>query len=286
MRTYLDCIPCFLRLTLEQGRLLTEDERIHRELMNEAARMIPGFSFGATPPRIVRKFQGVIRDRFPECDPYKKVKDQSNRRAMELYPQLKVRVAQAGDPLLTALELAIAGNVIDYAAKNNLDIEKEIQTILTGSFGDEKKKVFEYDIFRKELAEAKTILYLADNAGEILFDRVLIEELCKTHAVTVAVRDRPILNDALMADAVFCGLDKVAQIVSSGVDAPGTVLEYCSDDFLKIFNEADMVISKGQGNYEALSEAQREIYFLFKVKCTVIARHSGAGLGDLVLKRI
>jgi damage-control phosphatase, subfamily I len=286
MRTYLDCIPCFLRLILEQGRLLTDDERIHRELMNEAARLIPGFSFGATPPRIVRKFQGVIRERFPACDPYKKIKDQSNRRAMELYPQLKVKVVQADDPLLTALELAIAGNVIDYAAKNNLNIEKEIQTILTGSFGDEEKKVFEYDVFRKELAEAKTILYLADNAGEILFDRVLIEELCKTHVVTVAVRDKPILNDALMADAVFCGLDKVAQIVSSGVDAPGTVLEYCSDDFLKIFKEADMVISKGQGNYEALSEAQREIYFLFKVKCPVIARHSGAGLGDLVLKRI
>lgn len=286
MRTYLDCIPCFFRLILEEGRLLTDDERVHRELMDEAAGLLPGFSLDMTPPRMVRKFQGVVRRRFPGSDPYRKIKEKSNQRAMEIYPQLKEKVAAAKDPLLAALELAVAGNVIDYAAKNNLDIEKEIRAILEGRFSDEKKNIFEYDIFRKRLAEAGTILYLADNAGEIVFDRVLIEELSRTHAVTVAVRDRPVLNDALMEDAVFCGLDKAARVVSSGVDSPGTILEYCSDDFLAIFNEADMVISKGQGNYEALGEALREIFFLFKVKCPVIARHSGARLGDIVLKKI
>ncbi len=286
MRTYLDCIPCFLKLTLEQGRLLTGDELVHRELMNEAAKLIPGFSLGSTPPKMVREMQEVIRRRFPNSDPYKKVKDQSNRRAMELYPTLKEKVAQSEDRLLTAVELAIAGNVIDYAAKNNLNIEKEIQEILTGSFLAEKKNVFEYDLFRKELAEAKTILYVADNAGEILFDRVLIEEISLGREITFAVRDKPILNDATREDAVFCGIDKIARVISSGVDAPGTVLEYCSDEFLKIFKAADMVISKGQGNYEALSEAPRKIYFLFKVKCPVIARHSGARMGDIVLKKI
>ncbi|MFH0753575.1 MAG: ARMT1-like domain-containing protein [Candidatus Omnitrophota bacterium] len=187
---------------------------------------------------------------------------------------------------MKAVELAIAGNVIDYAAKNNLNVEKEIQEILAGSFSPEQKRVFEYELFRKELAEAKTILYLADNAGEIVFDRVLIEEICAVREVTVAVRYKPILNDAVMEDAVFCGIDKIAHVISSGVDSPGTVLDYCSDEFLKIFKRADMVISKGQGNYEALSEAHRKIYFLFKVKCPVIANHSGARMGDIVLKRI
>lgn len=286
MRTYLDCIPCFLRLTLEQGRLLTGDEIVHRELMNEATKLVPGFSLGLTPPRMVREMQEVIKRRFLNCDPYEKVKDQSNCRAMELYPMLKEKVARSEDRLLTAVELAIAGNVIDYAAKNNLNIEHEIQAILTGSFTVKQKSVFEYDLFRKELAEAKTILYLADNAGEIVFDRVLIEEISAGQKVIVAVRDKPILNDAIMEDAVFCGIDKIARVISSGVDSPGTVLEYCSEEFLKIFKEADMVISKGQGNYEALTEAPRKIFFLFKVKCPVIARHSGAQMGDIVLKQI
>ncbi len=286
MRTYLDCIPCFLRLTLEQGRLLTGDEIVHRELMNEATKLVPGFFLGLTPPRMVKEMQEVIKRRFPNCDPYKMVKDQSNHRAMELYPMLKEKVAQSEDGLLTAVELAIAGNVIDYAAKNNLNIEYEIQTILTGSFTAEQKSVFEYDLFKRDLAEAKTILYVADNAGEIVFDRVLIEEIGTGREVIFAVRDKPVLNDAIMEDAVFCGLDKICRVISSGVDSPGTVLEYCSDEFMKIFKEADMVISKGQGNYEALTEAPRKIFFLFKVKCPVIARHSGAQMGDIVLKQI
>jgi uncharacterized protein with ATP-grasp and redox domains len=273
-------------LTLEQGRLLTADERVHRELMNEAAGLIPGFSLGSTPPKMVREIQEVIRRKFPGDDPYIKAKDKSNHRAMELYPILKDKVARSGDRVLAAVELAIAGNVIDYAAKNNLNIEHEIQAILNGSFTTEQKSVFEYGLFRKELAEAKTILYLADNAGEIVFDRVLIEEISVGREVIFAVRDKPILNDAVMQDAIFCGIDKIARVISSGVDSPGTVLEYCSDEFLKIFKDADMVISKGQGNYEALSDAPREIYFLFKVKCPVIARHSRARVGDIVLKHI
>ncbi len=286
MKTYLDCIPCFLRLTLEQGRLLVGDEIVHRELMNEAAKLVLRTSLGSTPPEMVKEMQAVIRRRFPGCDPYKIVKDKSNRRAMELYPMLKEKVASSGDSLLTAVELAIAGNVIDYAAKNNLNVEQEIQAILTGSFSVGQKTVFEYDLFRKDLAEARTILYLADNAGEIVFDRILIEEIGIGREVIVAVRDKPILNDATMEDAVFCGIDKISRVISSGVDAPGTVLAYCSEEFLKIFKRADMVISKGQGNYEALTEAPRGIFFLFKVKCPVIARHAGAQLGDIVLKRI
>ena len=287
MRTYLDCIPCFLRVTLEQGRLLTGDERVHRELMNEALKLIPGFSLGSTPPKMMREIQEVIRRRFPDSDPYKKVKDQSNRRAMDLYPALKDKVATSEDRLLTSVELAIAGNVIDYAAKNNLNVEHEIQGILAGGPTVQEKNVFEYDLFRKELARAKTVLYVADNAGEIVFDRILIEEIAAGRQVTFAVRDKPILNDATCEDAFFCGVDKVARVISSGVDAPGTVLEYCTDEFMHIFRDADLVIRKGQGNYEAMSEAPgRKICFLFKVKCPVIALHSGARMGDIVLKHI
>jgi len=130
------------------------------------------------------------------------------------------------------------------------------------------------------------VLYLADNAGEVVFDRILAEEIPGNKEIIYAVRGKPIINDALIEDALACGIDKRARVVSSGVDAPGTILKYCSDDFLEIFEDAEFIISKGQGNYEALSDINKPIYFLFKVKCPVIARHVGVKLGDIVLKKM
>ncbi|MFA5261197.1 MAG: ARMT1-like domain-containing protein [Candidatus Omnitrophota bacterium] len=285
MRTFVECIPCFFKQALEQGRLFTGNELVHKEIMDEVASLVPKFSLGLTPPEMAREMQKLFDRRFGGQDLYKRVKDQSNHRAMELYPKLKGKVAQSRDRLMTAVELAIAGNVIDYAVKNTLNIEEEIQKLLVLDSSSGRKSVFEYEEFKRDLDAAKTVLYLADNAGEIVFDRVLIEEFCQGRRVIFAVRDKPAINDALLEDAFFCGIDKIARVISSGVNAPGTVLKYCSEEFLKIFKQADLIISKGQGNYEALSEADGRIYFLFKVKCPVIARHSGATLGDSVLKR-
>lgn len=285
MKTYLDCIPCLIKGALEQARLATDDERVQKEIINEAAALIPQFSLGLTPPEMARQLHQIIARKTGSRDLFKSIRARSNRWAMELYPKLKEKVVRSRDRLLTSVELAIAGNVIDYAIKNTLNIEEEIQKIFGDDFSQEYKGIFEYECFKKDIATAKTILYLADNAGEIVFDRVFIEEFCGHRKVVFAVRDKPSINDALMEDAVFCGLDKITHVMSSGVDAPGTILKYCSEEFLKIFQQADLIISKGQGNYEALSEAERKIYFLFKVKCPVIARHSGAKLGDIVLKR-
>ena len=285
MRTYLQCIPCFFKLALEQARLVTGDELVHKEIMNDLAAKVPEFSLGLTPPEIAREISKLVTKRCGAGDPYKRLKDQSNRRAMELYPELKKEVAQSGDRLLAAVELAIAGNVIDYGAKNTLNVDEEVQKLLAGDFPSGRDGTFEFEKFRQDLSRAKTVLYLADNAGEIVCDRIFIEEFSEGREVIFAVRDKPALNDALIEDAVFCGIDKVARVISSGVDSPGTVLKYCSDEFLKIFKEADLVISKGQGNYEALTNAGRKIYFLFKVKCPVIAGHSGSTLGDIVLKQ-
>ncbi len=283
MKTYLDCIPCFFRQALEQGRLFTENKFIHKEIMDDVASLVPGFSLELTPPEMARKMQKLFGKRFAELDLYKRVKDQSNRRAMKLYARLKEKIAQSKDRLLTAIEFAIAGNVIDYAAKNTLDIESEIQKLFKDNFTAGRKSVFDYKGFKKVLKSAKTVLYLADNAGEIVFDRVFIEEFCDHRKVIFAVRDKPAINDALKEDAVFCGIDKTAQVISSGVDAPGTILKYCSDEFLKIFRRADIVISKGQGNFEALSQEKRSIFFLFMVKCPVIAKETGCKMGDIVL---
>ena len=147
----------------------------------------------------------------------------------------------------------------------------------------EDKAIFAYPRFKRALKKAKRILYIGDNAGEAVFDRVLIEEL-KNKEIIFAVKAKPIINDVLFEDAVVCGIDKCALIISSGCDAPGTLLKFCSREFLKVYRDIDLVISKGQGNFEALAEEKRPIFFLFRAKCPVVAKHLGCKLGDIIVK--
>ncbi|MBU1997302.1 MAG: DUF89 family protein, partial [Candidatus Omnitrophica bacterium] len=260
MRTYLDCIPCLMKGALEMARLVDGNEIMHKEIMDEVARMLPDFSLGCSPPEMARMIHKVMERRFGDKDIYKSIKKESNHKALALYPRLKEKVQSSNDRLLTAVEIAIAGNVIDYAAKNTLNIEDEIEKIFTNDFANINKTIFDYEHFKDDLIKAKRILYLADNAGEVVFDRVLIEEIPEDKAIIFAVRDKPVINDALIEDAKECGLDKRSKIMSSGVDAPGTVLKYCSKEFLEIYKKSDLIISKGQGNYEALSQEKENIY--------------------------
>jgi len=138
--------------------------------------------------------------------------------------------------------------------------------------------------FAETISSAKDILYLADNAGEIVFDRLLIEQM-PLKKVTLAVKGAPIINDATMKDAEATGLTELVEVIDNGSDAPGTILEDCSEAFRQRFDEADMVIAKGQGNYETLSEADKDIFFVLKAKCSVIARDLGCQVGSLILQR-
>ena len=177
----------------------------------------------------------MAKKRIGDVDLYQKIKEESNRRALELYPRLKEKVRSAQDRLMMAVEIAIAGNVIDYGAKNTLDIEKEIEKLFNEEFYHVGKSVFEYKDFVKDLSAAKRVLYLADNAGEVVFDRVLIEEFCEEKEVIFVVREKPIINDATKKDACDCGINKIAKIMSSGVESPGTILKYCSKEFISVF---------------------------------------------------
>ncbi len=285
MRTYLECMPCFFQQVIEAGRLISDDDTVHKDLVDDLARLIPEFPLESSPPEMAFQISQIVRKRSGGRDLYKHIKEKSNKKALGLYPQLKEKVARSSDRLLMALEIAIAGNVIDYGAKNTLDIDKEIAELFSGGNYEQGKTIFEYSAFSRALKKAKTVLYLGDNAGEVLFDRVLIEEFFLDKEVTYVVREEPIINDALAEDAYECGIGNVAKVISSGVKSPGTILKYCSNEFLEIFKNAEFIISKGQGNYEALSNAGDNIYFLFRAKCPVIARHAGVNTGDMVLLR-
>lgn len=289
MKTAIECIPCFFKQALEAARLAQADEQAQKKILIEISRLLPELSYEQSPPEVARVIHKLIRQQTGKKDPYLKIKKESNRRCLAVYPQLLKKVAAHKDKLFMALELSIAGNIIDYGVKNSLNVEEELDKIIsseTSRIKQEAAHLFEYDKFKELLDESKHILFLGDNAGEIVFDRVLIEtikELDRDKQITYAARGAPIINDALLGDVRECSLDETADIITTGLDAPGVILDLCSRDFLKTFNEADMVISKGQGNYEALDTDKANVFFLFMAKCPVVAGQLNCDIGDIIL---
>ena len=207
---------------------------------------------------------------------------------MNYYEEIK-RMASSSDSLQKAVELAIVGNVIDYGLRKSLDVGEELRRIVGGEgggAGKENSSFFHYREFERALDTADTILYLADNAGEIVFDRVLIEEIKKFYPgkrITFAVKERPVINDSLMEDEIQWGINEIVNVRHAGSDAPGTILCHASTEFKKVFGEADMIISKGQGNYETLTEEEGPIFYLFMAKCEVVADYLGCSLEEIIL---
>jgi hypothetical protein len=287
VRTYLDCIPCFFRQALEGSRIVRANPKQQKHIIDEFARKIPKISLEASPPEIARIGYKLLKIVSFNADPYYAIKQKSNRCALRLLGRLKEKVSCSKDRLLTAVELAIAGNIIDFGVKNNLNIKEELKRILVEENKFiHKQSIFHYKEFRQALKKSEDILYLADNAGEVAFDRILIEEIKKDYPdknIYYAVKEKPVINDALLEDAKVCGINKTARVISNGTDAPGTLLSFCSKEFKQIYKNADMVISKGQGNFESLSNEKRPIFFLFMVKCSVVAKETGCKMGNIVL---
>jgi uncharacterized protein with ATP-grasp and redox domains len=278
MKTYLDCYPCFFQQILNALRMMGVDEGITREILIAFGPRLSRVRTEATPPEIGREAYRLIAEKTGILDPYESIKKKCTQQALALYPQLKERIAVSGDRLRMAARMAIAGNVIDFGANADFDLDRDLANLLSQDLA-----IDHFDAFRRCLEKAQKVLYLADNAGETVFDRLLIEEMGKS--VVYAVREKPIINDAVLKDALDAGLQDVSEVVSSGSDAPGTILDLCSEDFKETYRSADLVISKGQGNYEGLSGETRPVFFLLKAKCSVIARDIGVEQGSLILMK-
>ncbi len=279
MNTSLECLPCIFRQTLDAVRRVSDDPAFCEQVVREVAGWIHTSDLQQSPPVMAQRLHRLLRERTGIADPYANAKARDNALALSLLPELRERLAVSPDPLLLAVRLAVAGNLIDLGPKHDLsadEIRCSIRQVLDASFSGD------VETFRQAVANARDILYLADNAGEIVLDRLLIEAL-GPERVTVAVRGSPVINDATIEDARAAGLHEIVRVISNGSDAPGTVLEECDADFLKRFIQADLVIAKGQGNFETLSAAPRDICFLFKVKCPVISSNVGLPLGTQAL---
>ena len=280
MKLYLDCFPCVLNQTLAACRALQIPDPLQKEIFTEALEILRTADPEVPPPELVAKVHTVIRDLTGIDDLYFEQKRKSTEKALALYAPMKALVQRSGDPFDTAVRLSIAGNIIDFGINdsNKVDLSAEIDRVLEKPYA-----INNTSALRQEINDAKTILYLADNAGETVFDRIFIETIGKK--VLYVVKGRPILNDAIEEDAVAAGIDNVAKIISSGTDTPGTVLSHCSESFRSQFSDADLIISKGQGNFESLSSRKENIFFLLQTKCETLVKELGVPAGSLVVKR-
>lgn len=261
---------------LRAGRVAGMDETGIKKVLDGVGCMIRDLPTESSPPATGDLIYNKIREVSGVMDPYKAIKKETIQEALGLYPELKKIIEQSDDRLLTAVRIAIAGNVIDLGVGHDFNIADDVNSILSQDFG-----ILHYKEFQESLKNADSVLYLGDNSGESVFDKLLIEELGKP--VTYVVRDVPVINDVTMQDAVDSGLDTVAKLISSGSSAPAIIPDRCSREFLDLFDNAHIIISKGQGNYEGLSGIDRPIFFLLKAKCHVLAGDLGVEKGDIVL---
>jgi len=282
LRTYLDCYPCFLRQALDAARFAGASGEQQAKVLQETLEMLRGIDPTTTPPEIGDQIHRRVREMVADGDPYNEVKRAATDEALRLRPWMRATIAGAQDPLETAVRLAIAGNIIDYGHNPNYDLEATIADATQRPLDAN-----DMDALRSALTRAQEdgdgILFIGDNAGETVFDRALIEILDVN--VTYAVKGAPVLNDATLEDAQQAGLDETAELVSTGSDTPGTILVRTSDAFQCLFAEAEVIIAKGQANYETLSPGDERIFFLLKAKCPVIARDLGVETGGLIVKQ-
>ncbi len=280
MEMRLDCLPCLFRQALEAARMATDDEELIKEILNDYAELVPEIDSSYVAPGIVNKMHDKIKRKTGVEDIYYDFKKKHVELALELYPEVEDMVKKSADSLKAALVMAATGNSIDAGVSLEIDVNNSIKAAIEDGF-----TYSDFDLFKERLERSKEVLIIGDNSGEAVFDRLLMKRLAEYDVnITYAVRDVPILNDITLKEARELKLDEVSNLISSGCHAPGMLMEQASDEFLKVFNNADIIISKGQGNYEGLSNVESQIFFLLKAKCSLIARLLEVEEGSLVFK--
>ncbi len=277
MKAKVDCIPCVQRQIIKAARFSDLGENEIEKVLRDVMRALLKINWHTTPPQISHVAHKILRE-YVGGDPYREVKRESNDLAMKIYPEVKRIVENSDDPLRTAIRVAIAGNIIDFGAMLDFDLEKTIKEVLKKKFAYD-----DYSLFVEKLDGAHSILYFFDNAGEIVFDKLLIEEIKKIKDVkiTAVVKAGPIINDATEEDLKYVALDSLVEEVrylSNGERG----YERNSEEVGRWIKEHDLIISKGQGNYEGLSE-WTGIFYMLMIKCNVIAEDLNGKIGDIVL---
>jgi uncharacterized protein with ATP-grasp and redox domains len=283
MKLNLDCIPCFQRQALQAVRFISDDEKLHQRVLREVTKKLLESNWDSTPPELAHQIHSIVKRITKENDPYKEVKKESNDLVLKMYPELKEKLKKSREPLRTAVRLAIAGNIIDFGVPQEFNLEETVREVLKKKFA-----IDDYKKLKEKLKDAKTLLFFVDNAGEIGLDKLLVEtflETKKLKKIDFVVKGGPIINDATLEDAVYMGLDGLpnSEFLTISNGEVGTGPARSSQTVKRWIKEHDLVISKGQGNYEGLSE-HNGLFFMLMVKCPIIASDLGVEVGDIILE--
>ncbi|MFB0518126.1 MAG: DUF89 domain-containing protein [Acidobacteriota bacterium] len=283
MKATTECIPCYLKQAHSAITAVISDEAEVDRLMKKMVPYLPGTRLQLTPAEnstvILREANKLLNT----DDPFYQQKRQCNRLALQWEKELDSYMERSPDRLKTAIKLSVVGNVIDLGIKEKVDIKANFEAIFAEGFVLDDSE----HLINQIRGGRRKILFIGDNAGEIVFDKVLVRELLRIqNEVVYVVKGGPILNDALMEDAREVGMNRLCRVIDTGSDWVGVVEKYSSPEFMRAYHKADIIISKGQGNYETLTEMKREVFHILKAKCDVVARALGVRRGEMVCKLI
>jgi len=278
MQLFPECYGCLVRQAVSAMNSAGVDQITQIHTIKEVLRTLEKGDDSLTPSNLAGQTNQVIREIVGIDDLYKDIKRKSHLMAEEYLEDLIDLSKEGNDKLEQGLKISAAGNIIDVIHANDYDLWDEVittvnQELLGGGV----------EAFRQRINESPYLLYLADNVGETVFDRVFIETL--DIPVIYAVKGGPILNDATREDALAAGIEQIAEIVETGSRAPGTILSQCSEEFQHLYEESNLILAKGQANYETLDDKGDKIFFLLRVKCPILSREIDTPLGNLVLKQ-
>lgn len=280
MKATLDCLECVAKQALRAARIATDDAVTQRKILDETLARIPAMDTNDSPAALSMTAYQLAAKHSGKADPYAALKAAQNKLALSLESAMRTRIRESEEPLVTALHLAAAGNVIDLGIleSHEIDIESVIEEVL-----HERFSVDHTDALLESLESCEDLLYLLDNAGEIVFDKLLIEELQQYTRVTAVVKGAPMLNDVVRADADSVGLSDVCEVIDNGGAFIGSPLNQVPQSFLDRMAAADVIIGKGQGNYETVDEFDGNVFLILRAKCEIIAKHMGVQFGQVGL---
>jgi uncharacterized protein with ATP-grasp and redox domains len=279
MNIALDCIPCIINNYIKLIQNGSFSEEVKEENLRRFLAFISKADYKQSPPVLGREIHRMIRKMLKNKDPYSDIKQKYNRMILKMYSEFENMIKKSDDPFDTALKLSIAGNVIDFGCQHQLGIMNTVQKVLRSDIKNNYTAQLKND-----LKGAEQVLYIGDNCGEIVFDKLFIQTIHHPD-IYFAVRGGAVINDVTIADAEMVGMDEYARIITTGDDSPGAVWETCSEEFQTLFSQSDVVIAKGQGNLEGLIDVRHNIYFLFVVKCNLIASRVGANIGEFIIRK-
>lgn len=286
MKLYLDCMPCLLSQACNLAQKYLEDEDKQHLIVKRVLEEMSKSGPDSCAPLVAQKIHRIVREITGNSDPYRDIKSFFNHKMLGLENKFRNVIYNAEQPMVAALKLAAAGNIIDFGARSNLDYDEVFKI-----FNETMEKEFSTEVFNQlkdDISQAGTLLYLGDNAGEIVCDKLFIEVIKHAYPelkIYFATRGGPVINDITEQDAVDVGIGEYATVINNGTDIPGTVLAACSDEFLRIFDQAQVIISKGQGNFESLvDEPRKKIYFIFLCKCHLFEKKLTLKKHDLVFQ--